>query len=132
MKAQFTVLEKIPAVLWGFVMRCGNSAAETGFDHGSRGNVRKCRGQRSTQDGRWPKMPSTRLITTKLHPVLARKTETYNIYSRLRDRVIFTDFVTSLDGTLRWRVELCSVVGGSDRAESSNSALLNHVRCWSC
>jgi hypothetical protein len=110
----------------------GTGLPRAGSVRPARGNVRKWRGERSTQDGRWPQMPSTRLITTKLHPILARKTETYTIYSGIWTRVICADFVTSFDCTLRWREELWSVVGGSDRAESSNSALLNHVRCWSC
>ena len=102
-----------------------------------RGKVRKWRGQNITQDGRWSQMPSTRLITTKLHLILARKTETYTIYSsppcpipERRDPVSCTGFLPSLDGTLRWRVTLCSAVCGGYRTESSNSALLNHVRCW--
>ena len=41
MKAQSTVLEKIPAVLWGFVMRCGNRAADIGFDHGRKGKCKE-------------------------------------------------------------------------------------------
>jgi len=41
MKAQSTVLEKIPAVLWGFVMRCGNRAAESWFDTASRGKCKE-------------------------------------------------------------------------------------------
>jgi hypothetical protein len=41
MRGQFTVLEKIPAVLCGFVMRCGNRAAESGFGPASKGKCKE-------------------------------------------------------------------------------------------
>ena len=110
MEALSTFRKKIPVIRWGFMMRCGSRAAESGFGPASKRKVRKRRGQRRTQDGRWPQMPSTRLITTKLHLILARKTETYTIYSGPRVRVSCTEFLPSFDGTLRWRVELCSAV----------------------
>jgi len=39
-----------------------------------------------------------------------------------------TGFLFPLDGSVQWRVALCSAVGGIDRTASSNSALINRVR----
>ena len=38
-----------------------------------------------------------------------------------------TGFFFPLGGSVRWRVALCSAVGGIDRTASSNSALISHV-----
>jgi len=101
----------------------------------ARGNERKRKGQRSTYDGCWPQMPSTKQINTKLQLILSRKKKTIcNIFghpSPIPDfhvPVIRTGFFFPLDGSVRWRVALCSAVGGIDRTGSSNSALVNHVR----
>ena len=44
-------------------------------------NVRKRKGQRSTHEGCWRLMPSTKQIHTKLQPILSKKTKPYALYS---------------------------------------------------
>jgi hypothetical protein len=107
MEALSPVLKKSPAdggCLW---CGAGGGLTRAGSCLPARGTVRERRGRRRTQDGRWTQMPSTRLITTKLQLILTRKTETYTIYSAPRLRVSCTEFLSSLDCTLRWRTELC-------------------------
>ena len=97
-------------------------------------NVRKRKGQRSTHEGCWRLMPSTKQIHTKLQPILSKKTKPYALYSDPMPHSVIPcpgkshRLLLPLDGSVRWRVALCSAVGGIDRTASSNSALINHVR----
>ena len=59
--------------LWAVVVRCGSRAAERGFKPSKKEKLRKRSGQRSTQDGRWPQMPSKRPVTTLLYLILAKR-----------------------------------------------------------